>query len=73
MAINRDGTLLATASTRGTLIRIFDPKTSNKLGELRRGSKPTQICDLAFDLESNYLTCASDNGTIHLFKVAHLR
>ena len=40
--------------------------------ELRRGSTPTQICDLSFDLENKYLTCSSDKGTIHIFKVAHL-
>lgn len=53
------------------MIRIFDPKEGRQLGELRRGSTPTQICDLAFDIESKYLTCSSDKGTIHIFKVGH--
>lgn len=72
LALNNVGTLLATASAQGTLVRIFDPKTARKLGEFRRGSTPTTICDLAFDMESKYLTCTSDKGTIHIFKVAHL-
>lgn len=29
------------------------------------------ICDLAFDMQSKYLTCSSDKGTIHIFKVNH--
>ena len=70
--MSHDGTLLATASTQGTLVRIFDPTTSKKLGELRRGSTPTTICDLAFDLDNKYLTCTSDKGTVHIFKIAHL-
>ena len=56
---------------QGTLIRIFNPKTGEKLGEMRRGSTPTHICDLSFDLQSKYLACSSDKGTIHLFKVGH--
>ena len=38
---------------------------------MRRGSTPTHICDLSFDLQSKYLSCSSDKGTIHIFKVAH--
>ena len=72
LALNQAGTLLATASTQGTLLRVFDPKTGTQLGEFRRGSTPTTICDLSFDNESKYLTCASDKGTIHIFKVGHL-
>merc|ERR1712110_1226225 len=73
LVINRSGTLLATASAQGTLIRIFDPRTTNKLGEFRRGTTPTTICHLAFDTENKYLTCTSDKGTIHIFKVGHFQ
>ena len=41
-----------------------------KLKELNL--RRTHICDLSFDLENKYLTCSSDKGTIHLFKVGHL-
>jgi len=69
MALNKEGTLLATASEQGTLIRIFNTKTGDKVSELRRGSTPTQISDLAFDQESKFLTCCSNKGTVHLFKI----
>lgn len=26
---------------------------------------------MTFDIDSKYLTCASDKGTIHIFKVGH--
>lgn len=38
IAINQHGTRLATASQKGTLIRVWDTTSKNQLVELRRGS-----------------------------------
>ena len=43
LALNRNGTLLATVSERGTLIRVFDTNTGNMKFEFRRGTTPTEI------------------------------
>ena len=43
LSINREGTLLATASLKGTLIRVWDTARRVLLAELRRGSDPATL------------------------------
>lgn len=69
LALNPTGTVLAAASTKGTLIRLFDTKSGDKLNELRRGTAEANIHYLSFDLTGNYLTCCSDRTKIHIYKV----
>jgi WD repeat-containing protein 45 len=70
IALNRDGTRIATTSEKGTLIRIFDTATGYKLKELRRGADRAEIYSLAFNPESTALCLSSDKGTIHIFGLA---
>lgn len=64
-----DGTLLATASTKGTLIRIFDTAEGIGLKEVRRGTDSADIQCIAFNYSSVYLACTSDKGTAHIFSL----
>ena len=67
LALNKDDTLLATASDKGTLIRIFDVTTGKKMQEVRRGADTAKIFCIAFDQESKMLAVTSDKGTCHCY------
>ena len=71
IAMNIDGSLLATASEKGTLIRLFDVKDGKKdlIQELRRGMEKANINCICFHSNSKFLLCSSDRGTIHIFKI----
>jgi len=71
-ALNFDGTRLATASEKGTLIRIFDTNSGSVLQELRRGVDRAEIYSICFNFNSQWLACSSDKGTIHVFSIAKL-
>jgi len=65
-----DGKLLATASERGTLIRIWDTASGEKIQELRRGADHAEIQSICFSPKtSKWLAVSSDKGTIHIFKI----
>jgi len=67
--INVQGTRVATASTKGTLVRVFDTGSGAILTELRRGSQPATIHCVNFNSDSSLLCVASDHGTIHIFSL----
>lgn len=67
LALNSDGTRLATASEKGTLIRIFDTHKGTKLQEVRRGADKADIYGIAFSPDSQFFCASSDKGTIHIF------
>ena len=70
MQLNIAGTLLATASDKGTLIRIFSTEDGSPLQEVRRGSDKAEIYSIAFDKNTHWIACSSDKGTIHIFHVS---
>ncbi|KAI8435919.1 hypothetical protein MSG28_004095 [Choristoneura fumiferana] len=69
LALNVGGTRLATASTKGTLIRVFDTATGQKLAELRRGAHQATIYCINFNHTSTNLCVTSDHGTVHVFSL----
>jgi hypothetical protein len=69
LSLNPDGSLLATASEKGTLIRVFDTSTGTLMRELRRGAESALIHCIAFNASSTFLACSSDNRTIHVFSL----
>jgi WD40 repeat protein len=70
MALNIDGSRLASASEKGTLIRLWDTATGDALREFRRGMDRAEIYCICFDPITTFLACSSDKGTIHIFSLA---
>ncbi|KRY47856.1 putative ATP-dependent RNA helicase DDX56 [Trichinella britovi] len=69
ISLNNAANLVATASEKGTLIRIFNVQKKMKILEFRRGSDPALIYSIKFSLDSSFLCTTSDKGTIHIFSV----
>ncbi|KAI4276111.1 MAG: hypothetical protein LQ337_002730 [Flavoplaca oasis] len=70
ISINNTGTLLATASDKGTIIRVFAIPSAKKLYQFRRGSMPSRIYSMAFNSTSTLLCVSSASDTVHIFKLA---
>ncbi|KAL5795564.1 hypothetical protein ACOSQ2_000384 [Xanthoceras sorbifolium] len=68
-ALTQDGHLLATASTKGTLIRLFNTLDGTLLQEVRRGADRAEIYSLAFSSNAQWLAVSSDKGTVHVFNL----
>jgi autophagy-related protein 18 len=64
------GEMIATASEKGTVIRIFSVISGQCLMEFRRSVKRyAQISSLSFSLCGQYVTVSSNTETIHIFKL----
>ncbi|CDW96950.1 hypothetical protein [Sporisorium scitamineum] len=70
LALNSTGTLLATASDKGTVIRVFSVPAAQKLHQFRRGSYAARIYSLNFNAVSTLLAVSSDTETVHIFKLS---
>lgn len=73
VAISKEANKIASASSKGTIIRIShleeqDEKLSiTRITSLRRGHHPAHVNCLKFNLDSTILGCGSESNTIHLF------
>jgi len=71
LALSPNGRYLATASKRGTIIRVFSTENGSKVEELRRGTHPATIQSLAFSFDMpTWLACTSDKRTLHIFHLS---
>eukprot|EP01035_Chromulina_nebulosa_P036763 gene36763-49567_t len=69
-ALNADGSRIASASEKGTLIRLWNCHTGEPLKELRRGMDRAEIYCICFNLTSTFLACSSDKGTVHVYSLS---
>lgn len=70
IALNNEGTLLATASETGTIIRVFSVPRGQKLFQFRRGTYPSTIYSMSFNLSSTLLCVSSTSDTVHIFRLS---
>ncbi|CEP07435.1 hypothetical protein [Parasitella parasitica] len=70
ISMNSEGTLLATASEKGTVIRIFSTLDATKVYQFRRGTSHAKIYSMSFNLVSSLLCVSSDTETVHIFKLS---
>lgn len=69
LCLSKDGNLLATASDKGTIVRVFEVHSGTKLFQFRRGSYPTRIYSLSFSENNQFLVATSSSGTVHVFRL----
>ncbi|XP_063851800.1 WD repeat domain phosphoinositide-interacting protein 2-like isoform X6 [Scylla paramamosain] len=74
ISFNASGTKIATASERGTVIRVFSVGEGARLHELRRGMKRcATIFSLAFSPDSLFLCASSNTETVHVFRLEEIK
>lgn len=73
LALSLDGSLLATASEKGTIIRVFNVETGIKVNQFRRGTYPTRIHSMCFSADNQFLAATCSTKTIHIFKIGSTR
>lgn len=70
LTFSPNGQLLATASERGTVIRVFCVKNGQRVQEFRRGVKRcVRIASLVFSAGADFLCASSNTETVHIFKI----
>ncbi|CAF0941259.1 unnamed protein product [Adineta ricciae] len=70
MEFDGNGARIATASNKGTVIRIHSVTDGTRLFEFRRGiRRVATIYCFAFSPDSNFLAASSSTGTIHIFRL----
>ncbi|GAB4835808.1 Autophagy- protein 18a [Ancistrocladus abbreviatus] len=69
LALTLDGRIMATASSKGTLVRVFNTLDGTLLQELRRGTDRAEIHSLAFSSTAQWLAASSNRGTVHVFSL----
>ena len=65
--IDNEGSYIATASEKGTIIRLYEVLSKKLVNEFRRGTEYVNIVQLAFHQNMSMLLVGSDKGSIHIF------
>ncbi|KAG2754640.1 hypothetical protein P692DRAFT_20827233 [Suillus brevipes Sb2] len=69
LTVPQSGRMLATTSSRGTLVRIWDTLSGKLIRVFRRGSDKAEIYGVAFRPDEKEVCVWSDKGTVHVFSL----
>ncbi|ABN67821.2 Autophagy-related protein 21 [Scheffersomyces stipitis CBS 6054] len=78
ITVSNDNSKIATASVKGTIIRVFsidsnsfssDKLKISQVTNLRRGHNLARINTLSFNADNSILGCGSESNTIHFFRL----
>lgn len=69
VCLSTNGTMVASASNQGTIIRIHDTKTCSLLYEFRRGVDSATITNMKFSPNNEKLAVLSDKHTLHIYYI----
>lgn len=67
--LNHQGSMVATCSKKGTLIRIFNVHNGTLIREFRRGLDNAEIYDMEFSPKGSKLALISNKQTLHIFQI----
>ena len=69
LEMDPNGMHIASASKKGTIIRVFRVKDGSVLQEFRRGIDNAKIMSICFDVTGQMLAVSSDSGTVHVYMI----
>lgn len=69
VAVNLTGTMAASASEQGTVIKVYNTADGSVLHELRRGTVSAQISSIVFRKDNKFLVVGSASPTVHIFRL----
>jgi hypothetical protein len=69
LAINYNGTLLATSNEKGNIIKIYSCSDGAFLKVFKRGSGKVDYIYICFDNDNKFMAVSSNKGTIHIFSM----
>ncbi|CAB4256103.1 Hsv2p [Maudiozyma barnettii] len=67
--LNHQGTMVATCSKKGTLIRVMNVQNGTLINEFRRGIENAEIYDMEFSPRGSKLAVISNKQTLHIFEL----
>ena len=69
LCLSPEANYLVTASSEGTLFRVWDTQRGDKCGEFRRGKSVAEIYSVNFSQDGKLIVTNSNRGTIHVYSL----